>query len=257
MMVNKVNKIIDILKTKIYMIFKQKEYKGDKYNIKYVFENNNSDKLLIVFTACTKKGQKARYNYIRTVENYKINKLFILDDFGFDNRGAYYLGKDKDFKIQEDVRSLISKIVKDFNIKDEVYIGSSKGGYAALYFGIERQNTTIITGAPQYNLGDYLAIPNHKEILEYIMGDAEEESINILNKLMMNQIYSNKDNNNKVFLHYSTEEETFNSDLKFLVDELSKNKINAYYDKHNYKNHSDLTQYFPKYIKSILNDIVN
>lgn len=131
-MVNKVNKIIDILKTKIYMIFKQKEYKGDKYNIKYVFENNNSDKLLIVFTACTKKGQKARYNYIRTVENYKINKLFILDDFGFDNRGAYYLGKDKDFKIQEDVRSLISKVVKDFNIKDEVYIGSSKGGYAAL-----------------------------------------------------------------------------------------------------------------------------
>ena len=250
---NKVNKLIDILKTKAYMKFKQKEHKGNKYNIKYVLEKNSCDKLLIVFTACTKKGQKARYNYIRTVDDYKFNKLFILDDFGFDNRGAYYLGKDKDFKIEEDVRALINKVIKDFNIKEEVYIGSSKGGYAALYFGIERKNTTIITGAPQYNLGNYLAIPNHKEILEYIMGDSRSESINILNNLMKNQIYKNKDNNNKIFLHYSTEEETFDSDLKFLVADLNKNKLNVSYDKQSYKSHSDLTQFFPKYIKCILN----
>ena len=56
---NKVNKLIDILKTKAYMKFKQKEYKGNKYNIKYVLEKNNCDKLLIVFTACTKKGSKS------------------------------------------------------------------------------------------------------------------------------------------------------------------------------------------------------
>lgn len=251
---NKVNKLIDILKTKAYMKFKQKEYSGNKYNIKYVLENNNSDKLLIVFTACTKKGQKARYNYIRTIEEYKFNKLFILDDFGFDNRGAYYLGKDKDFKIEEDVRALINKVTNDLNIKDEVYIGSSKGGYAALYFGIERKNTTIITGAPQYKLGNYLAIPSHKEILEYIMGDSTEESINILNKLMKNQISKNKDKNNKVFFHYSTEEETFDSDLKFLVDDLNENSINVSYDKQSYKNHSELTQFFPEYIKYILNN---
>lgn len=249
---NKVNKLIDILKTRVYMKFKQQEYKGNKYNIKYVLERNYSDKLLIVFTACTKKGQKARYNYIRTVEGYKFNKLFILDDFGFDNRGAYYLGKNKDFKIQEDVKTLINKVVEDLRIKDEVYIGSSKGGYAALYFGLERKNTTIITGAPQYNLGDYLAIPNHKEILEYIMGDSTLESIKILNNLMKNHIYENKYNNNKVFLHYSTEEETFDSDLKFLVNDLNKNKLDVYYDKKSYKNHSDLTRFFPEYIKHIL-----
>lgn len=253
---SKFNKLIDILKTKVYMIFKQKEYNGSKYNIKYVLENNNSDKLIIVFTACTRKGQKARYNYIKTVEGYKINKLFILDDFGFDNRGAYYLGKDKDFKIQEDVVALINKVVKDLKVKEEVYIGSSKGGYAALYFGIERMNSTIITGAPQYNLGNYLAIPNHKEILEYIMGDSGEESIGILNKLIADKICKNKNNNNKVFLHYSTEEETFESDLKFLVDDLNKNRINVSYDKHSYKNHSDLTNYFPQYIKCVLNNIV-
>lgn len=37
------------------------------------------------------------------------------------------------------------------------------------------------------------------------MGDSEEASISMLNNLMKNQMYKNKDNNNKVFLHYSTE----------------------------------------------------
>ena len=84
------------------------------------------------------------------------------------------------------------------------------------------------------------------------MGDSRSESINILNNLMKNQIYKNKDNNNKIFLHYSTEEETFDSDLKFLVDDLNKNKLNVCYDKQIYKNHSDLTLFFPEYIKCIL-----
>lgn len=237
------------------MWFKQKEYSESNYKIKYVLEKNNSDKLLIVFTACTKKGQKARYNYIRTVEGYNYNKLFILDDFGFDNRGAYYLGKNKDFKIEEGIRNLIENITTNLNIKQEVYIGSSKGGYAALYFGIERENSIIITGAPQYNLGNYLAIPDHKEILEYIMGDVTEDSINILNNLMKNKINNNKENNSKIFLHYSTEEETFESDLKFLVQDLNNSKFDISYDKRNYKNHSELTQFFPKYIQSILDKI--
>lgn len=252
---NKINKLIDVLKTKAYMKFKQKEYKGNKYNVKYVLEKKNSDKLLIVFTACTKKGQKARYNYIRTVEKYDYNKLFILDDFGFDNRGAYYLGKNKDFKIEEDVRNLIESVAKNLNIKEEVYIGSSKGGYAALYFGIERKNSIIIIGAPQYNLGNYLSIPNHKEILEYIMGDTSKESIDILNKLMKDKLTNNRENNNKIYLHYSSEEETFNSDLKFLVDYLNENKLNVSYDKKYYKNHSELTKFFPEYIKSILDKL--
>lgn len=252
---NKINKLIDIMKTKAYMKFKQKEYRGNKYNVRYVLEKNPSDKLIIVFTACTKKGQKARYNYIRTVEKYNFNKLFILDDFGFDNRGAYYLGKNKDFKIEEDVRKLIKNVSKNLNIKEEIYIGSSKGGYAALYFGIERENAIIITGAPQYKLGNYLAIPNHEEILEYIMGDTSEESIDILNKLMKEKIIKNKENNNKIYVHYSSEEETFNSDLKFLIDDLNENKLNVSYDKKCYKNHFELTKFFPEYIKSILDKI--
>lgn len=90
---NKVDKLLDLMKAIIFSKFKQRVFKGERYDIKYVLERNkNSKDLIIVFTSCTKVGQKARYNYVRTLDKYKCNKLFILDDFGFDKRGAYYLG---------------------------------------------------------------------------------------------------------------------------------------------------------------------
>ncbi|GAB6168493.1 hypothetical protein JCM1393_09530 [Clostridium carnis] len=254
MSVNKLYKLLDLIKTKYYMKFKQKTFKGEKYNINYLLEENpNSDILIVVFTACTKVGQKARYNYVRTVENYNYNKLFILDDFGFDNRGAYYLGKNKDFKIQEDVSSLISLISSKLNINKEIFIGSSKGGYAAFYFGIDRKNSTIIAGAPQYNLGDYLNLPGHKEILKYIMGDINEDSIKYLNTLLEDKLYNSISNNNEIYLHYSDKEETFDTDLKFLVNKLNSLNYNCIYDKHDYKEHANLTLFFPQFIKDVLN----
>lgn len=253
MFLSKLNKFIDLIKAKYMIIFKQKTYKGEKYNINYVFERNKSSKdLLIIFTACTKVGQKARYNYVKTVESFKCNKLFILDDFGFDFRGAYYLGKNKDFAIEKDVNSLINEITKEVEAKKMIFMGSSKGGYSALYFGLPRKDSIIITGAPQYRLGSYLNLPGHKKILEYIMGDTSMESIEILDNLMRNVIEYNKKNNNSIYLHYSNNEETYESDIKPLIEEINRHNFNRYYDLHDYKNHADLTRYFPNFVKDTL-----
>ena len=70
---SKISKAIDLLKTKYKMAMKQKIYQGEKYKVKYILEENkNSEVLLILFTSCTAKGQKARYNYMRTVEKYDV-----------------------------------------------------------------------------------------------------------------------------------------------------------------------------------------
>ncbi|VYU55239.1 hypothetical protein [Clostridium tertium] len=254
--ISKFNKGIDLLKTKYLMKFNQKTYLGNKYKINYLLEKNSESRdLLIVFSACTSLGQKARYNYIRTLDGFKCNKLFILDDFGFDGRGAYYLGKDKDFKIEEDVMALIKKIAEEINPKNEIYIGSSKGGYSALYFGLERKNSHIITGAPQYNLGDYLNLPNHQHIMEYIMGDCSDESINKLNNLMKDKLILNKDNNNSIYIHYSTEEETYDSDIKPLLDQMKNINLRVNHDIKDYSSHAELTLFFPDYIKNTVKKI--
>lgn len=235
------------------MLFKQDVYIGEKYNINYLLQTNPLSKdILIVFTSCTNPGQKARYNYIKTLDNFTCNKLFILDDFGFDGRGAYYLGHNKDFTIEKDVHSLLLHIINKLNIEKKFFIGSSKGGYAALYFGLPFKNSIIISGAPQYLLGNYLSSPNHKKILEYIMGDTSINSINKLNILMKNKLKVNKENNNIVYLHYSTKEETYQSDISLLVKDLDIMKFKTFYDIKNYKTHSELTQFFPKFIKATL-----
>ncbi len=256
--VSKINKALDLLKTKYLMKFKQKTYLGKNYKINYLLERNKkSRELIIVFSSCTKVGQKARYNYIRTIDEFKCNKLFILDNFGFDGRGAYYLGEDNNFMIEEDVRSLINKISDEVKPVKEIYIGSSKGGYAALYFGVERKNSYIITGAPQYNLGNYLNLPNHKNILEYIMGDCSETSVDKLNNLMKSKLNLNNDNKNNIYIHYSTEEETYDSDIDPLLNELNRMNIKTYHDKKYYSSHAELTLFFPEYIKHSLRNILD
>ena len=154
--------------------------------------------------------------------------------------------------IEKEVISLIYKIREEINPEKEIYIGSSKGGYSALYFGLERKNSYIITGAPQYNLGDYLSIPNHKSILKYIMGYSCNDSIVKLNNLMKDKINLNRYNNNSIYIHYSTEEETYKSDIKPLLEELDKLDMKIYRDEKAYKSHSELTIFFPDYIKDTL-----
>lgn len=254
-MINKVNKAIDLLKSKFMLRFKQRVFKGKNYNVKYVLNSvSNSDDLIVVFTACTKVGQPARYNYVRTLDKYKCNKIFILDDFGFDNRGAYYLGKNKDFAIQNDVELLIHKVIKDLNVKRSIFVGSSKGGYAAMYFGMSIKNSIIISGAPQYMLGDYLNLPGHQNILSYIMGDTEKTSVEQLNKVMKTRIDTNRDNNNLVYLHYSINDETYESDIKYLVNHLDTLGINTIKDIKEYMSHSELTKFFPTFIRETLDE---
>ncbi|MDU3521530.1 accessory Sec system protein Asp2 [Clostridium saudiense] len=254
---NKVDKLLDLMKAIIFSKFKQRVFKGERYDIKYVLERNkNSKDLIIVFTSCTKVGQKARYNYVRTLDKYKCNKLFILDDFGFDKRGAYYLGENGNFGIEKDVELLIDKTICNLNTNKNIFIGSSKGGYAALYFGIKQNESIIITGAPQYNLGNYLNLPGHKDILKYIMGKIDLDSIDYLNNLMKKSINKYLENSNKIYIHYSIKEETYESDIKDLISLLDNKEIEVHKDIKEYKYHSELTRFFPQYIKNILDEVI-
>lgn len=80
------------------LLYKEKKLNFEGHDIKYILEKNkNSDDLIVVFSGIPRPGIKARYNYMRTLEKVNVNKLYILDDLGFDQRGGYYLGKIKSF----------------------------------------------------------------------------------------------------------------------------------------------------------------
>lgn len=249
-------KIYRYIISRWYIFRNEKKYKYNGKTIKYIFDKQDSNDLIVVFNAFPGANRKGKYNYIWTLKDIHANKLFILDDFGPNQRGSYYLGENRNFYIEKLVMHLLEKIQAQFKFKKKVFIGSSKGGYAALYFGIKTYASHIICGAPQFYLGDYLANnTNHMDILNYIMGDCSEESVVYLNALLKNII---KKNNRKVFLylHYSKLEHTYKEHIHDLIEICEGNNVNIYHDVKDYKNHSDVSKYFPKYIKESLNQIL-
>lgn len=254
----KINKYIEYITTKIKIIYKQKKFKSSGYALKYILEKNDSDILIVVLSGVPRRGLKARYNYGRTLSSVKVNKLFILDDFGYDNRGAWYLGKDKDFKIKEATENLILKVKKDLKSKRTIYCGSSKGGYNAIMFGLEDKDSTIIAGGPQYYLGERLTngiYPTYT--LPYIMGkDYNDEDIAFLDNFLPKIVKKSKINKCKIYLHFSNKEYMYDTHIKYLIKDLDNFGINYTADVANYEKHAEIAYHFPPFLIKTLNDIL-
>lgn len=250
----KIKKLIEFIYMKKFF-FSQKQYKiNSEKRLNYVFQRNVTSKdMIIVFSACTRVGVKGRYNYIRTIKNIRCNKLFILDDFGYDNRGLFYLGEDNKFEVAAAVKKLISEIATKYGIDHRIYVGSSKGGYAALYLGLDDIESTIIAGAPQYYLRFYLNDAKDERRLRQICGN-DEKAIEELDYLIKKKI--NGDNfAGKIYLHYSSKEHTYKEHIVDLLEDIRKSNIKIETEEKEYENHSDVGVYFPDYLLQVLREI--
>ena len=89
---------------KFYFLLKKKFKNG----LKYCYFNNNSNRLVIVFSGFP--SGKPSYNYVRSLKNMKnANKLYILDDFGY--KGSYYWYENGNDTPMQLVKGLISNIM--------------------------------------------------------------------------------------------------------------------------------------------------
>ena len=105
--IKKKKKGIKFVKNKICLSFKEQRLG----KLKYIHERNNSDELIIVFSGF---GTVRKYNYMKSLSLSTIDKLFILDNFGY--RGSYYWfekGKDSPNKL---VSELIERVGGGINI---------------------------------------------------------------------------------------------------------------------------------------------
>ena len=100
-MTNRIYKAYRFVINKIRLFFKEKHLG----KLRYIHERNGSDELIIMFSGF---GTIPKYNYMKTLAQSKIDKLFILDNFGY--RGSYYWyenGSDKPLQL---VTTLIERI---------------------------------------------------------------------------------------------------------------------------------------------------
>jgi hypothetical protein len=226
----------------VYLIkIREKTFIIGKNELKYLFIKNSSDCLIISFSGFAPAKNKSSYNYIRTLSDIKVNKLFILDDFGYEKRGSYYLGECGNFYVSEMVIQLIEKIKAENKINKIICIGSSKGGTAAIKFGLQLGVEHIIAGAPQYYIGNYLSANNeHKKILESVMGNVDKQGISFLNEIVHNAIANyNFPTKPIIYLHYSYNEHTYSEHIKYLINDLKESNYVINEDVKTYIEHSD------------------
>ena len=112
--------------TKLRLLRDQKKYRSRGVTLKYMLDRVDSRDLIIVFSSCTRKGIRARYNYVRTLKEVPCNKLFLLDDFASDHRGSFYLGSNMKFEEAVVVRELIDRVREQTGAKRLIFCGSSK-----------------------------------------------------------------------------------------------------------------------------------
>lgn len=262
-MIKKIKKYFEYVETILYKNLNEKKKFIHNQKISYLFEKNReSDRLIVVFSACTREGVPARYNYVRTLKERKENKIFILDNLGEDRRGSYYLGKFPKFEFEKAVKELLDQVISENNIKSVIFCGSSKGGYAAINFGIMYNDSVgegIIIGAPQFWLGEYLSAPANRVTLEGICdGNNKNKVVSNLNERLKNKI--DRDDcyrKQKIYIHYSIEEHTYKEHIQDLCKQLRENGYELIENVESYKEHSEVSLYFPKYLKELICKIWN
>ena len=240
-------KKIERLLRRIWFLFHEQKWRG---RLKYVFENNHADTLMVVFSGF---ADKPSYNYMRTLAKFKsMDKLFILDDFGF--RGSYYWLENGSDTPRVLVESLISSVLDRGKYKQFYTMGTSKGGTCAIYFGLILKAQHIYAGACQYYVGDYLDHEDRKTILSAMLGktDYTQEDVAQVNRIVPSVIESNKNSCSTIHLLYSDKEHTYDEHIKFLLADLERNNIAFTQQVESFTNHADVGTYFIPFIQEQL-----
>lgn len=255
-------KYYEYLVTKASKAIREHTFTFGDEKVRYIFEpHKGSQELVVVFSACTRVGVKARYNYMRTLHDAPCNRLFILDDGGPDHRGSYYLGTCSDYGFKVAVAQLIERVCEGNHIEHATYVGSSKGGWAALLFGMECDlfdiPPKVIAGAPQYWLGRYLdnrfpgsEVPS--STLDGICGVyPREDAVAELDGMLRRAIASNtRISHQEIVLHYSEQDHTYGEHIADLKRDLERAGAHLRCDVAHYADHGEVSVHFPRLLKT-------
>lgn len=236
----------------------EKIFHGKK-DIKYLYKRSEASKhLIVVFSGYSiHQKLKAVYNYINVLENCEINRLFILDSYGYDSRGCWYLGEGGKHDVEESVIDLINNIIQEekFDKNNVILMGSSKGGFASLYFGVKYNFPHIITASPQIYLGKYFTehLKHGEEIMNSIIPKDDSNRIDKLNNLIQSNVTKGKDT--KIYIYCGVLDSHLNEQvLPFIND--NKDILNIYLELVQ-GDHSRIGREIERRLPSIIKDIVN
>lgn len=144
-------KILKIIKHCLHAIDIKLNAKQNADGVNYIYVNNHSKNLVIIFD-----GMGGDYNYRRSMHKSTYDQLYIKDNWAKGN--SYYLYENGSNHPETVVTSFIEGFLKEHNYDKIVTFGSSKGGSSAIYYGIKLNVTAVYAGACQFLVGNYIGI---------------------------------------------------------------------------------------------------
>ncbi|MFB3164812.1 hypothetical protein ABLO26_25975 [Neobacillus sp. 179-J 1A1 HS] len=217
------------------------------------------DHLIIGFSGFNGKestGEPARYNYVKQLKNFNCHQLYILDSY--EDHPCYYIGKNKSLDYEVTVMALINYIANRMRIpmSNVITIGSSKGGTAALYFGMKYSLGHVIAGGMQTKVGDYLWLNKYTRdtVLKLITGDNEENDRRFLNRFY-DKIFFNPRKNTEYNIHGGSGDHHFINYGKPFIENLKKCRIPYNLDIQEYSDHGLIGTYYTPFLLNQLSRI--
>lgn len=226
------------------------------HTVSYVLKANRKDiaHLVVVFNGYRHHG----WDFGNPINFLKCNILMIVDVFK--NQQSCYMGKDGNFEFNDVVACLIEKILERLGLTKQscTLIGASKGGYAALYFGVKYNFPNIVSSAPFGYLGKWMKDYNDS-IAKHVMGqDFDNETIDFYNQLAFNIIRQDKYKDKNIYMFISEQDHFYQEygqkELLLTLLNHQYSNFNLIYTKSDLAfQHNQVTAYFLQEILAIIN----
>ncbi|MFD7436415.1 accessory Sec system protein Asp2 [Streptomyces sp. NPDC059861] len=167
-----------------------------KWPVEFQFRPAQGDHphLLVVFSSVGSK-----YGFGNALESVKCNILRIRDHF--DGGASYYVARNMDFSVTDSIQALIEDHMRRLRVtRDEVtLLGASKGGSAALYYGLKYDYKNIVASTPQYFLGSYSK--GHGQLGDAVLGEGQsEENVATMDAVMKDVLAQRSDLKRNIYV---------------------------------------------------------
>ncbi|MFK4546123.1 hypothetical protein RKD29_005719 [Streptomyces tendae] len=139
----------------------------------------------------------------------RANILWIKDRF--DGHNSYYLCKGMDFSLENSVAGLIFRVMEALGLtRDDVTMwGGSKGGSAALYFGLRYGFRNIVSLVPQFLVGTYVQRV-HPKVATFMLGEGvPETNVRAVDAILPDLVRSEVNRTANIYLLSSPQDEQY------------------------------------------------
>ncbi|WP_336715013.1 accessory Sec system protein Asp2 [Arthrobacter sp. USHLN218] len=200
---------------------------------------------------------------IRPIDSYEFdgrgsrdsqaNWLWLKDDFG--GQYSYYLCNGLDFSVERAVIAAIDQELDRLGLghEDCTLVGFSKGGFAALYYGIKYDFPNIVASAPQIYIGSHTA--KHRPVIHrHLTRTGSGEELQLLDSLLPDAVAKDARRDRNIYV-FSSVQDQFHAEQVEPALPLLRRYSNFNYietDSDLVNEHSDITRYNMPLLLSVL-----